>query len=136
MKIEKGWKPIPLSLKVLFVVLIFWMIGAVMNLPNLYQNGMPLLGSFVFGISAVILPLLLDFIGPLIFLFALLARKSWAAYWAFGYNGIFIANNTVALFTVVEELGAAQILIPTIASLIFVAIIFWKRSYFKQAPAR
>ena len=128
---EKGWQPIPLPLKILFVVIVLWMVGAVMNLPNLYQNGMPLFGTFVFGMNAVLLPLLLDIIGPVTFLFALWTRQSWATYWAFVYNGIFILNNLVALFTVVEELGLAQILTPTLASLIFLAVIFWQRNYFK-----
>lgn len=127
---ERGWKPIPIPLKVLFVVIILWMVGAVMNLPNLYQNGMPLFGSFVFGIKAAVLPLLVDIIGPVIFLFAIWTRKSWAAYWAFAYSGIFILNNTVALFTVRDELGLPQILVPSIASLIFLTVIFWKRDYF------
>lgn len=105
-----------------------------MNLPNLYQNGMPLSGTSVFGMKAALLPLLLDIIGPATFLFALWTRKSWAAYWAFVYNGIFILNNTVAFFTVREELGLPQILVPTIASLIFLAVIFCKRNYFEQAP--
>ena len=76
---EKGWKPIPLPLKVLSVVFILWMIGSVMNLSNLYENGMPLFGNFVFGMKATILPLLLDITGPLTFLFALWTRKAWAA---------------------------------------------------------
>ncbi len=66
------------------------------------------------------------------FMFALWNRKSWAAKWAFAYIGIFILNNTVALFAVREELGLPQILVPTIASLIFLAVIFWKRNYFKR----
>ena len=128
--LEKGWKPIPLPLKILFIVLVLWLVGSVMSLPNLYENGMPLFGTFVYGLSATILPLLLDFIGPVVFLFALWSRKSWAANWALAYNGIFILNNLVAFITVREELGAPQILVPTIASLVFLAIIFWKRSYF------
>jgi hypothetical protein len=135
-KKETGWKPIPLPLKILFVLFIIWMVGAVMNLPNLYQNGMPLLGTFVFGMNAALFPLLVDFIGPMTFLLALWTRQWWAAYWAFFYNGIFILNNMVALFTVREELGLPQILIPTIASLIFVTVIYWKRRYFKQADLR
>lgn len=129
-----GWRPIPLPLKILFVVFVLWMLGAVMNLPNLYENGMPVFGTFVYGMNAAILPLFLDFIGPATFLFALWSRKPWAAFWAFAYNGIFILNNTVAFFTVREELGVPQIVGPTIASLVFVAVIFWKRNYFKQAP--
>ena len=133
-KKEIGWKPIPLPLKILFVVFILWLVGSVMNLPNLFENGLPLFGKFVYGMTAALIVLLLDIIGPATFLFALWNRKSWAAKWAFAYIGIFILNNTVALFTVREELGLPQILVPTIASLIFLAVIFWKRNYFKQTP--
>ncbi len=133
-KKEIGWKPIPLPLKILFVVFILWLVGSVMNLPNLFENGLPLFGNFVYGMTAALIVLLLDIIGPATFLFALWNRKSWAAKWAFAYIGIFILNNTVALFTVREELGLPQILVPTITSLIFLAVIFWKRNYFKQTP--
>ena len=131
---QKGWKPIPLPLKILFVVFILWLVGSVMNLPNLLQNGLPLFGNFVYGMTAALVVLLLDIMGPVTFLYALWNRKSWAAKWAFAYIGIFILNNTVALFTVREELGLPQILVPTIVSSGFLAVIFWKRSYFKTSP--
>ncbi len=131
---EKGWKPIPLPLKILFVVFILWLVGSVMNLPNLFQNGLPLFGKYVYGMTAALIVLLLDIIGPITFLFALWNRKSWAPIWAFAYIGIFILNSTVALFTVREELGLPQLLVPTIASFVFLAVIFWKRNYFKQTP--
>ncbi|MCP4980942.1 MAG: hypothetical protein GY935_10660 [Gammaproteobacteria bacterium] len=131
---EKGWKPIPLPLKILFVVFILWLVGSVVNLPNLFENGLPLFGNFVYGMTAALVVLLLDIIGPVTFLYALWNRKSWTAKWAFAYIGIFILNSTVALFTVREKLGLPQILVPTIASLIFLAVIFWKRNYFKQTP--
>ena len=131
---EKGWKPIPLPLKILFVVFILWLVGSVMNLPNLFENGLPLFGNFVYGMTAALIVLLLDIIGPVTFLFALWNRKSWAAKWAFAYIGIFILNNTVALFTLREELGLTQLLVPTVTSLVFLAVIFWKRNYFNQTP--
>lgn len=127
---EKGWKPIPLPLKILFVVFILWVVGSVMNLANLFENGLPLFGTFVYGIAAALVVLLLDIIAPLTFLFALWNRKSWAAKWAFSYIGIFLVNSAVALFTVREELGSSQLLVPTIASVIFVVVIYWKRDYF------
>jgi len=131
---EKGWEPIPLPLKILFVVFILWFVGSVMNLPNLYENGLPLLGRFVYGTSAVLVVLVLDIIGPMTFLFALWHRKPWAAKWAFVYISLFILNSIVALFTVKEELGLPQILVPTVVSCIFLVVIFWKRQYFKQVP--
>ena len=75
--------------------------------------------------------LLLDFVGPMTFLFALWNRKSWAPNWAFFYIGIFILNSVIAIFTVREQLGLVQILIPLIASVIFFIVIYWKRNYFK-----
>ena len=121
-----------MPLKILFVVLILWYVGAVVNLPNLYENGAPLFGNFVYGISAALMVLFFDLIGQVVFLFALWNRKSWAAKWAFADIGLFILNSTVALFTVREELGLPQLLVPTIASLIFLVVVFWKRNYFKQ----
>ena len=131
---ETGWKPIPLPLKILFVVFILWLVGSVMNLPNLFENGLPLFGSFVHGMTAALIVVLLDIIGPVTFLVALWARKPWAAKWAFAYVGIFILNNTTALFTVRDVLGLPQILVPTLVSVVFLAVIFWKRSYFERNP--
>jgi len=131
MKKEMGWKPIPLSLKILFVLFILWSIGAVLNLPNLYESGLPLLGVFVYGVVASVVAILLDIVGPMAFLYALWNRKSWAPKWALSYIGFFILNSIVALLTVREELGLMQILVPTIASVIFFAVIYWKRGYFK-----
>lgn len=129
---DTGWKLIPLPLKILFVVFILWIVGALMNLPNLMENGLPLFGTFVYGMSAALIVLMLDIIGPVIFLFALWTRKSWGVKWAFAYIGFFILNNTVALFTVRAELGLPQILGPTIAGLVFLAVVFWQRCYFDQ----
>ena len=130
----KGWNPIPLPLKILSVVLVLWSVGAVVNLPRLMESGLPLLGIFVYGTSSLFVVLLLDIIGPLTFLFALWNRKSWAAKWAFAYIGIFILNGAAALATVREQLGLPQILVPTVASFIFLAVIYWKRDYFSETP--
>ena len=53
--------------------------------------------------------------------------------WAFFYIGLFVLNGIVALLTVVDQLGSAQILVPNIASLFFLAVIYWKLSYFAGA---
>jgi hypothetical protein len=131
MEKQSGWKPVPLSLKILSFVFILWSIGSVLNIPNLYESGLPLLGIFVYGITAILVALLLDIVGPIIFIFALWNRKPWAAVWAFSYIGFFILNSTVAFFTVRGQLGLPQIIIPTIASVIFLVVIYTKRSYFK-----
>ena len=131
MKKEKGWKPIPLSLKIIFVVFILWSIGSILNLSNIYESGIPFLGVFVYGMVASFIAVLLDIVAPITFLFALWNRKSWAASFALSYIAFFIINGTVAFFTVRNQLGLPQILIPTITNIIFFVVIYQKRSYFK-----
>ena len=128
---EKGWKPIPLSLKILFVLFVLWSIGSVLAIPTRYELGLPFLGVFVYGIVASLIVLLLDVVAPITFLFALWNRKSWAASFALSYIAVFILNSAVAFFTVREQLGLMQILIPTIANIIFFIVIYRTRSYFK-----
>ncbi len=132
MEKDKGWKPIPLSLKILFVVFILWSVGSVLNAPNLYTSGLPLFGLFVYGVTAILVALLLDIVGPMTFLYALWNRKSWATIWALSYISVFILNSIIAFFTVREQLGLMQILIPTIASVVFFIVIYKKRSYFEK----
>ena len=128
---EKGWKPIPLSLKILFVLFVLWAIGSVLAISTRYESGLPFLGAFVYGIVAGLIVLLLDIVAPITFLFALWNRKSWAASFALSYIAVFILNSAVAFFTVREQLGLMQILIPTIANIIFFIVIYRTRSYFK-----
>ena len=119
----------PVPLKILFVVLVLWAAGSVVNAPNLMENGLPLFGTFVYGFAALSVVLMLDFIGPVAFLYALWNRKSWAVPWAFTYIGLFIVNGAVALFTVREQLGLPQILIPVLVNVVFLSVIFWQRDY-------
>lgn len=131
MSVATGWQPIPLPLKILSVVFLLWAIGAVLNLPNLVSNGMPVMGVFIYGPTAALLPIILDFIGPGAFLFALWHRKMWAPMCAGTYIGLFIVNNLVALFTVREVLGLPAILGPTAVAVLFLAVIYWQRHYFR-----
>ena len=131
MGIENGWKPIPLSLKILFVVFVLWSIGSVLNISTRYELGLPFFGVFVYGIVASLIVLLLDVVAPITFLFALWKRKSWAVSFALSYIIVFILNSTVAFITVRGQLGLPQILIPLVANVIFLIVIYRARGYFK-----
>ena len=130
--IENGWKPIPLSLKILFVVFVLWSIGSVMNISERYESGLPFFGMFLYGFYASLIVLLLDVVAPLTFLSALWKRKSWAAPFALSYIAVFVLNGIVAFFTVREQLGIPQILIPSIVNVIFFVVIYKTRSYSKN----
>ena len=130
MKKEIGWKPIPLSLKIIFVVFVLWSIGSVLGISTRFELGLPFFGVFVYGIIAVLIVLLLDIVAPLTFLFALWNKKSWAVRFALSYIVIFILNSVVANFTVRDQLGLLPILIPLIAKIIFLIVIYKTRNYF------
>ena len=130
MKKQTGWKPIPLPLKILFVLFVLWSIGSVFAIPARHESGLPLLGVFVYGFAAGLIVSLLDIVGPITFLFALWNRKSWGASFALSYIAVFILNSTVAFFTVKEQLGLIPILIPLLFNLGFFIFIYRSRWYF------
>ena len=130
MKEQTGWKPIPLSLKILSCVFLLWVLGSIMAVSMRYEQGLPIMGVWVSGLLAARVVVLLDIIGPLVFLVGLWNRKSWAVTWAIAYNGLFVLNSAVAFFTFRDTLGAMPIMIPTLISLIFVTVIYRSREYF------
>jgi len=130
--LEQGWKPIPVSLKILFGVFIFWVFGSIMGISMRYESGLPFFGIYVYGVIAGLVVVLLDIAAPLTFLFGLWTRKSWAPAFAFTYISIFILNGVVAFFIFREQLGLIQIIIPTILNMVFLGVIYGSRNYFKQ----
>ena len=128
---KKGFRSLPLSLKVVFVLSILWAFGSVMNMSNLVTNGLPFMGVFVFGIAAASVAIVLDIIGPIIFLYGAWNKKSWAPKVAYAYMGIFILNSVVAFFTVRETLGIGPVTIPGVVTIVFVSLIYRARSYFE-----
>jgi len=127
---DTGWKPIPLSLKIVFVLSILWVIGSFFAIQQRYELGVPLLGTFVYGISAVLIVLLLDIIGPLSLLYAVWNRKAWGPKVASSYMGFFIINSLVSFVSVGDKLGGPAILVPAVVDAILLLITYNKRSYF------
>ena len=90
---KSGWEPIPISLKVISVLSILWMIGSVFTVQTRFELGIPFFGLFILGISAATIVILLDIVGPLIFLIGLWKRKVYGYYSALAYTSIFILNS-------------------------------------------
>ncbi len=125
----KGWKSLPLSLKILSIVLLLWAVMSVAVLVMMPEREIAFFGFMLTGTAAAIIVLMLDFISPLLFLYAMCKKLKWGANFGMLYNGIFILNSIVALFTFKEVFGNA-IYYPLIASIIFFCIIFRERKYF------
>ena len=131
MRIKKGWKPIPMSLKILFVVFVIWSVMTLVVIESAFDIGYPLFGIIFNGALGVVIALLLNFLAPLIFVYALWNRYSWGAKYAMTYIGFFIINNAVALALLQEQFGLPQILFPLITNIVFFVVIYKTRSYFK-----
>ena len=125
----KGWKPLPLSLKILSIVLLLWAVMSIAVLVMVPEREIAFFGFLLTGTAGAIVVLILDFISPLLFLYAMWKKLKWGANFGMLYNGIFILNSIVALFTYREVFGNA-IYFPLIASMIFFYIIYIERSYF------
>lgn len=124
-----GWKRLPLSLKILCVVLLLWVAMSIAVLVTMPEREIAFFGSLLTGNAGTIVVLLLDVISPLVFLYATWKRLKWGANFGMLYNGIFISNNIVALFIFHAVFGNA-IYFPLIASTAFFLIIFKERKYF------
>lgn len=130
---ERGWKSLPISLKILFVVLVLWVIGSVMAIPARFEMGLPFFGVFVYGLLAGIIVFALDIAAPISFLYALWMRKPGGVPVAYLYMGIFILNSVIVLFTHREELGLMPILIPAMVTAVFLLITYTQRNYFRNS---
>ena len=125
----KSWKSLPLSLKILSIVLFLWAAMSIAVLVTSPEREIAFFGFLLKGTASAIVIVLLDFISPLLFLYAMWKKLKWGANFGMLYNGIFILNSIVALFTFKEVFGNA-IYYPLIASIIFFCIIFRERNYF------
>ncbi len=125
----KGWKSLPLSLKILSIVLLLWAIMSINVLFMMPNREIAFFGFMLSGVAAKIVVLLLDFISPLVFLFASWKRLKWGAKFGMLYNGIFILNSVIAFFLFKDVFGNA-IYFPLVASIIFFYIIYKERNYY------
>jgi hypothetical protein len=131
MEHETGWKPIPLSLKIVSVLYLFWIIMSAMRLGQIYEAGIPILGVMTTGFTPVIVAFLLDVAGPAIFLFGLWKRFGWAWGFTLAFMSLFVLNSAFAFVTLREDLGVPAILIPTAVILGFIVVVFTNKDYFQ-----
>ena len=127
----KGWKPIPISLKIIFVLFILWIFGSIMSISMRYELGLPFFGNYISGFIAALIVFLLDILGPILFLYGLWNRKSWTNMIAYIFISIFVLNSVFALIYFRELLGIMPIVIPALVYSVFMIIINLNKNYFE-----
>ena len=125
----ENWKPLPILLKILFVVLLLWVMMTIAVSFSMPDRQIAFYGMLLKGLPATIVVLLLDIIAPIVFLYAMWNKFKWGALFGMLYNGIFIINCLIALILFKEVFGDG-IYFPLIASIIFFSVIFKERRYF------
>lgn len=123
------WKSLPVSLKILFVVLLVWVAMSTTAVTMMPEREIAFFGLLLSNIPAITIVLLLDVISPLVFLYAMWEKLKWGANFGMLYNGIFVLNNLIALFLFRDVFGNAM-LFPLVAGTLFFYVIYRNRNYF------
>jgi len=95
---EKGWKPLPFQLKVLFVISGLGTLLSLLTVETIMETGLSFLG-FLFKGTGALIPLTISAIISIIFLYGLWIRTKWAWKFGIGYYIYGIVNSILSLFT-------------------------------------
>jgi hypothetical protein len=89
---EKGWKPMPLGLKITFILFILSIFGFFMSFKSSFATGMMFFGAVIAGVPGVILSVILTGIGSFILLWALWNRPKWGWVYILSYFSYLLLN--------------------------------------------
>ena len=109
---EKGWKPLPASLKVLFVILVLSMFISSFSVDSVFKVGYFILGFHIFGIGAIISLAIFSVFGMIVFLLALWNRLAWTWKYGVAYFTFFILNQLLFLPRLPKKLESLISQIP------------------------
>lgn len=149
--IEKGWKPMPTSFKILFVLFLIGIVMSLFQFNQISNTGFSLLGIFLTGTLAGVVMLLFNLIG-IIFLISLWNRNSWGWELGVGYLIFGIINSLLGLLNVSKVVAiliadmktqipnmaqtmiissSMSIIVSVVINIIFAVIIYRNKNYFK-----
>ena len=149
---KKAWKPLPIQLKVLFILIIMGVFSTLFSTGSITQIGYPLLGFYIYGIWGLILLTIINGVGSIVLLYGLWNRLGWTWKYGAAYFAFFILNSLLSLISIPKriellspqfsEVAAmttpamyAGIAIGTIFAVvlyvIFLIIIYKNKAYFK-----
>lgn len=102
---NKGWKPLPVVLKIIFIILVFRSFLAVFSLSPSYNNGYEFFVWTLYGLYAINGVFILNLLLPLILLVGMFQRYS--KIWIVGviYFFIFTLSTLFSLANTTEMLG-------------------------------
>lgn len=132
---ETGWKPLPLSLKILLVVTGLSIIASIFAFG---KAPTALFGFLLTGVPGIIASIVLNLLAPGIMFFSVLKRLPWAWKYSLAYLGFFLANGLIGFAVFITSSGVKDIAGITILMLFVLAIelglliaVFRQKRYFE-----
>jgi hypothetical protein len=99
---EKGWKPMPVILKIVWIILIVNAFFSLLALGGIYSNGFDFMGFPLYGLYAINVLFLTKIVLPVVIIVGMHQRYRWVWIVAAGYYLMF-AINGFASIDLVEE---------------------------------
>jgi hypothetical protein len=95
MEILHGWKPMPVILKIIWILTLVGAVLSILVIFSVYNSGFEIMGFTVYGLWAVNMQFFLELAIPVLILVAMIKRWKWAWILGAGYF-LFFAVNAIA----------------------------------------
>jgi len=120
------WISLPLSLKLVFVVVLLGLFASIYTFSFNAVGGYSLFGFEFLGVNALLLSLVFDLICSILVLFVIWSAKKWGFWYGLGYYGFLILNAVLALYSFkrrMDEYGADSPISDVLKTLFFKFLI-------------
>ena len=146
-----GFRPMPVFIKVLFIILIIGLFSSLFYISGISKAGYPVFGLNITGISALLIFIFLNFVVSIVFLIGMWKRYKWTKAFGIIYFLFFIINGLVSLTTLRQRVVLIKqqfpfdvsgldniiytstligILIGVLINIIFLVLFYFNRKYF------
>ena len=95
--INKGWKPMPVILKIIWIILIVQTFFSVLTIASVYGNGFEFMGFYLFGLMAINVFFFVKLAIPIVLIIGMHQRYGWIWIMALIYFLMFVVNGFACL---------------------------------------
>jgi hypothetical protein len=120
------WLSVPLSLKLVFVIVILGLFASIYTFSLNQILGYSLFGFEFLGVKALLLSLVFDLIGSILILFVIWSSKKWGFWYGISYYSFLILNGVLAIYSFkrrMDEYGAESPISDVLKTLFFEFLI-------------
>jgi hypothetical protein len=99
---DKGWKPMPVILKIIWILLIVEAFFAILTIASVYGNGFDFMGFSMYGMLALDIFFVAKIALPIVLIIGMHQRCGWIWIVALGYYLLFAVNGFVSIGNIAE----------------------------------